>query len=379
MENFITLTKKNDPFNLEFDLHKCDVSLANALRRTILTDVETIGFKTEPYNESNVKIIENTSSLHNEFILLRIGLIPIYFDVSKFDPNKYEFILDVHNKTENIINVTTNDFQVIDKDTGTNLDSNIFFPKNDITNDYILLLKLKPGPNNNGEKIHLKAKANISNGRDNARYSPVSCITYTNKLDPELYKEKYQEFAKTSNSNNPKQTFDITESERCFQKDENNRPKIFEFKIESVGVIPSHLILFNSLDIVKIKIQQFINNLKQNNSEIIDIQKSLTIMDSFDITIQNEDHTLGNLLQSYILNLNKDKVKFVGYQLPHPLKKEIFIRIKLNENNNVENIIKIIEETINNLITDIDNIKSELISLFKIPIIKKSIKVKSTS
>ena len=143
--------------------------------------------------------------------MLRIGLIPIYFDVSKFDPNKYEFILDVHNKTENIINVTTNDFQVIDKDTGTNLDSNIFFPKNDITNDYILLLKLKPGPNNNGEKIHLKAKANISNGRDNARYSPVSCITYTNKLDPELYKEKYQEFAKTSNSNNPKQTFDITE------------------------------------------------------------------------------------------------------------------------------------------------------------------------
>ena len=30
---------------------------------------------------------------------------------------------------ETTINVTTNDFQVIDKDTGTNLDSNIFFPK----------------------------------------------------------------------------------------------------------------------------------------------------------------------------------------------------------------------------------------------------------
>ena len=52
--------------------------------------------------------------------------------------------------------------------------------------------------------------------------------------------------------------------------------------------------------------------------------ESPTVMSAFDIIIDEEDHTLGFLLQSYIERLVPE-VKFVGYNNPHPLKKILFL------------------------------------------------------
>ena len=62
---------------LKFDVNNSNSSFVNCLRRIIISNIETVGFRTEDYEESDIKIIENTSSLHNEFLLHRIGLIPI--------------------------------------------------------------------------------------------------------------------------------------------------------------------------------------------------------------------------------------------------------------------------------------------------------------
>ena len=47
----IKFTNK-DIFNLQFDISNIHPSLANGIRRTILDEVETLGFKTEPFEES---------------------------------------------------------------------------------------------------------------------------------------------------------------------------------------------------------------------------------------------------------------------------------------------------------------------------------------
>lgn len=61
----------------------------------------------------------------------------------------------------------------------------------------------------------------------------------------------------------------------------------------------------------------------------------------------NEDHTLGSLLQSELLK-HKD-VTFGGYLVPHPLEKEIVVRIESMKDPRV-----VLKETIQDLIKKLD-------------------------
>ena len=68
------------------------MSLVNALRRIMISEVNTVAFETSNFQESSVKITENTSQFHNEFLLYRIGLIPINIpDTANFSGSDYIF------------------------------------------------------------------------------------------------------------------------------------------------------------------------------------------------------------------------------------------------------------------------------------------------
>ena len=69
-----------DPNDLYLEIENVNLSLVNGIRRAVLSEYKTIGFKTEEYLNSDLKVIENTSSIHNEYILHRIGLVPIHFE-----------------------------------------------------------------------------------------------------------------------------------------------------------------------------------------------------------------------------------------------------------------------------------------------------------
>ena len=62
---------------LTFTIYNTDVSYVNALRRTILSDIPIVVFKTIPYEENKANIIINTSRLNNEIVKQRLGCIPI--------------------------------------------------------------------------------------------------------------------------------------------------------------------------------------------------------------------------------------------------------------------------------------------------------------
>ena len=65
---------------LTISFSNTNYSFVNALRRTILTDIPVVCFKTFPYNESNCDIIKNTSQLNNEIIKHRLSCIPIHLN-----------------------------------------------------------------------------------------------------------------------------------------------------------------------------------------------------------------------------------------------------------------------------------------------------------
>ena len=76
MASKITNLKEEDNV-LSFTLSGIDVSYANALRRTILSDIPIIVFKTTPHEENKSNIMINTSRLNNEIVKQRLSCIPI--------------------------------------------------------------------------------------------------------------------------------------------------------------------------------------------------------------------------------------------------------------------------------------------------------------
>ena len=92
----------------EEGLHK---SIINGIRRTLLSSIPTVAFRTD--NEvSDIIIKKNNTSLHNEFLSHRISLIPLYINPSEYK-KQYLFHLDVKNSTEEpITSVTAKDFQI---------------------------------------------------------------------------------------------------------------------------------------------------------------------------------------------------------------------------------------------------------------------------
>ena len=63
---------------MEFDLINVDASIANALRRSMISEVPTMAIE-------NVYIYNNTSVMHDEILAHRLGLIPILADARQFE------------------------------------------------------------------------------------------------------------------------------------------------------------------------------------------------------------------------------------------------------------------------------------------------------
>jgi DNA-directed RNA polymerase subunit L len=56
-------------------------------------------------------------------------------------------------------------------------------------------------------------------------------------------------------------------------------------------------------------------------------------MKGFDFVFQKEDHTLGNLLHSWIEQnlIDTEEVTYVGYKVPHPLRDEMLLRVAVED------------------------------------------------
>ena len=360
--------EKPDEETMKFVVSGCNSSFVNAIRRTILSEVETIGFNIDNYEESDLKVIKNSSSLHNEFLLHRIGLIPINVeDVDGFNPDNYKFILQKKNNTNKLIHVTTKDIKVKNLQTDQFEDTLSFFPANKITGDNILIITLKNNPTGEGEEINIEGRCSKGCGKDNSRYSPVSCVVFTNRKDPEKAQKAFEEMISGLAEVPTEQElqilakrFDIEESERHFYVDENGDPDQFDFIIESVGVISPEEIFKRALKKLVEKLNTFNKNLEHaldSKESSISVRESSSVMNGFDITIENENHTLGFLLQTYINKLNEDV--FVGYMNPHPLQKNIKIRVNFNDSD-INTVKDIFDKTTSYLIGEFNKLMASV-------------------
>ena len=395
--------------NVTFQVTNSNISMMNAIRRILISNVPTFGFRTEPYEKSMVKIIKNDSPIHNEFVSHRIAMIPINIIDDDFKIDDYEFIIDEKNDTNFPKTITSEHFKILKISTNEYLpidEVKKIFPKDPLTNEYITITKLKPCYNVIDYKLdsykdelirsigkeqffNIKAKAVLSSGSENSHFSPVTTTSYQYKIDEQKAKEgeeKYiaSEIKKMQDKGlEPKSKeklssyFKTTLIERYYHTDYNEEPYIFNFNIESLGFIPPLVILHRGIQVLIEKINKLIINLKSYNDNIIQISTSPNLENGYQLTISDENDTLGNLIQEYFYDLfceNEDNMilNYIGYKKIHPLEEKIIINIQPVKKMNWEEIIndifivgtKNIIKILNTLQTDLEN-KKEFITELK--------------
>jgi len=193
------------PNTVTFQLAPTHVSYANTLVRLIETGVEMVGFRADIKDDgstSDVVIEANSTPMTNEMLAHRIGLLPIHVtEPTKWDSEKYEFILDVTNDTMDLMNVKAGDFQVLEvQGDGTKVPvpSTRFFQPDPITKDTCLIARLRgKKPGGKAEELRLKAKATVGIGREHVRFTPTchcAPAVWTRDTDPVKRKQAFEQW-----------------------------------------------------------------------------------------------------------------------------------------------------------------------------------------
>ena len=339
MEPHIKISEDNELF--KFTLSKVNVSLANALRRIILSEIPCVVIRTETHDENKCNIISNTSRLHNEILKQRLSCIPIHMDFDQLEdlPDNYMLEVDVKNKEDHMIYVTTQDFKIRNKFNGHLLTSDAIkkiFPPSE-QGYYIDFARLKPKISDTilGEEIKLEADFSISCAKVNSMFNAVSKCTYSNTPDlveiDKKWKEQEAKLSKDISKDDidfQKKNFYILDAQRIFV--ENS----FDFVIKSVGVYKNNEIVKKGCEILYLKFENLIKSI--DNGIVNVLYSDTTIEHCFDIHLEDEDYTIGKVLE-YILYTNyyeKDKkLSYCGFKKFHPHDSFSVIRIAFYEKN----------------------------------------------
>jgi DNA-directed RNA polymerase subunit L len=129
--------------------------------------------------------------------------------------------------------------------------------------------------------------------------------------------------------------FNTMEIARCYKTDERGEPNDFTFTIESVGIQPIPAIMQAGLAALEAIAKQY-----SNMDTTLADNVTLTVGDArfpcVDVHFKEEGHTLGNLLETLLIDDHvagtiEPHITYAGYKVPHPLRKEMFVRIGFPE------------------------------------------------
>ena len=325
---------------LSFDLNNkskdIKISLANAIRRTIISDIATYAI-----DAKNINFIENTSMLNNEFLAHRLTLIPIVSNLKDINYNNIIISCKKKNDNENMESIYVKDFVCKDSETEEIIDNNLIFKYPNI-----LFGKLR-----NGNFISFECKLTQNNSEfGGSFFCPVATCVYTFKIDTEKANQ-----IKNQLNESEKNSFDVQNNERVYLKNDEGEPEIYQFKLESIG-------FFEPKEIIRLGINALITKLLNMKFEFRNKEKETRIKliddsDFFIFSIDHENETLGNLVSTY-LTYNSN-VYYAGYVIEHPLKHNIVLKVKLNTNNNIENVLDTIDLNIDSIINLLEKILGE--------------------
>jgi len=349
---------------LQFTLSPTSYSYANTLRRSIMTLIPTVGFRSDPPGtvlaNSDIKIGQNDSYTQpNELLAHRISLIPIHgVDALKWDPDRYVFRLNVQNDTSEPRDVMASDIQVLERRQASDMSESLievpnrtFFVPHLLTRDTCLITSL-PGKRETGSRatvptLEAEMRATVGTGREHTRFIPTCQASYGYTLDVNterrnMYFERWLVRHKNVEPESLKQDetrraeldreFKTMEIQRIFKVDDKGEPNSFDFQIESIGPMAPRAIIERALLGLINMCEPFVGLDAGDLPDTISVTPSDAQLTGFDFLIQGQDHTFGNMIQTWLADNHVEgnaepRISFAGYKIPHPLKDEMLLRI----------------------------------------------------
>lgn len=364
MNPFVEL-RVSTPLDITFDIRDVDLSIVNSLRRVILSEIDNVGFYFDPkdFSDDNkdIEVIKNDTPLHNEFIQHRISLIPIHVNVNELESwnkNDYTFEIEKVNNTDEVMPIYTSHFNVYDKNKKLRPDlAERFFPADPITKDHIIITKLGVKPDS---RFHIRAHASLNPPKKMTSFGMVSTCSVEFVVDERIAQRELEKFKEANKDRMDEKDivhqFNSIERERHYHRNKYREPNWFRMQLVSECSIPCAYIFGNALAVLKNKILRF----KNTEHDIINTDNLFTIV------VRKETHTLGNLVQSLCFNHyirdNEESdlfgLKYIGYNVPHPLEEILLIKVKgdliLNPDN-VRNFVSHASDYILSLLSDLEN------------------------
>lgn len=282
----------------------------NTLRRVLLEEIPSYGI-----NPDLINISKNSSVYNNDYLRNRLENFPLIDLNFKLDLEEYNKLRTYTRGIENFNNDYEDNSINMYLDVKNNEDKILNITTSDIKyyindksekNIYkkdLLICKLKKN-----EELNLSIKVDKGVGLNHSRYSVAHVY--------------YEQFG------------------------DNN----FLLTIEPRGQLSMKEIILRGLEILKYKLD-LIN--EKFSKESIDDSEGV-------IVLNNEDHTIGNLL-TYRLQENSS-INFAGYDLEHLLIKDVKIRFSIKDNKKINDILK---NEIKYLINYYDNMEKNILKIVK--------------
>lgn len=301
---------------LEFNIKGNDINyvITNSIKRVVQTDIPIYAF-------NDINITENTTVFNNNYIKDHIRNIPVWGIENKLE----EYI--EKEKKEEIFSENTG---IVEDDIDLTVDRDV---DTSALNELNMYIEYK----NDSKEIYSvttdNAEFHYKEGLiKSPYYNPVQIV----KLQPG------QEVKIDARATLGKEELSGIFSATCACFFKENKEQDYNFIIESRGQIEEKRILALAIKMLNKKLRHFFDNLPKN--------KGLEGI----IEVENEDHTLGNLITMAMQK--HSSVQFCGYNTPHPLKKEIHFHYKLNSgnlNSIIREIVIYYEEIFNEILEKI--------------------------
>ena len=367
------------------DSYGFDKSLANAIRRVLLTDIPTVGFNLYPNGENNdLTMTVNNSSLHNEMLLHRIALMPLYINPINYMKNHLFMCKVKHDSVEPFKFVSMNDIEIYPLKSGFQERLDHYFDESyDMSPDdervlkeqlsvvnienydlekplsqkkkdeiyrpykfrgnthYCLVTELKTtNTEDTYQEIQFYGSPSVGFGYQDAKFQSVSQATYSFKIDDKMVDEVLKDkIAREGVSEDERESYErkfrLSESERYFYRDNTGEANSYNFAIKSSHYFDPENLFKMSIDILIQKCEnlklEFIQFLKEETSRV-SVENDKEYIYRYEV--EEESHTLGNLIQSHMMRycVNDDSIiNLIGYKKPHPLEDKIVFIVSMNK------------------------------------------------
>ena len=287
-----------DGFRLDGDIKNVPVAFVNALRRIILAELPVVVV-------SNVRILDNTTSMTHEMLRHRVEMLPV-----NVKPEEAGAIRDTKLTLRFLPSpdpreVTTADFAIAGPVPDVILrDRDLDTP--------LLFINLKAN-----ESLHIEANLAIAP----TGMSHVCVSTFKNHIDPDIAKmDRDTMVAKAGDDpvaqREAARLFDTFHVQRSFSRDKDTgRPNWFDFAVESIGVLPAKDLVKRACEVLKTKIDEWVKTPILREADGF-----------FRMETEGETFTLGQLLQEVIYM--GGLAEFVSRDIGHPLTPRLVLRFR---------------------------------------------------